>query len=74
MKTDLTLSGFKRVTVGAEVFTRSDYNYKELNAETLDETLELIKAEIIAQLDKIKLGYDETQIVPGSIEIKAVIN
>ena len=71
MKSNLTLSGLKNVTVGGEIFSRSVYNYKELTNETFEETLESIKLEILAHLDKIKQEYDDNQ---TSIDIKVSLS
>ena len=74
MKSNLTVSGLKNATIGEEIFSRSVYNYKESTNETFEETLESIKLEIIAHLDKIKQEYDDNQIMPQNIDIKVSLS
>ena len=64
----------KNVIINEDTFSRSDMMNSSIDTETVDETIEALKQQILAFFDKIKEEHDNHNILPSNIEIRLVIN
>ena len=74
MQSNVYFTNSKHVVVGDQVFSRSDLTNHLISTETVDETIEKLKQEVIAFFDKMQEEHTTQNILPSSIEIRLIIS